>query len=314
MKAAVITSIDQPPHYREWADPAPSRPHEMLVDVLAAGLHHVTRTGASGAHYAHAGGLPLIPGVDGVGVGTDGKLRYFVQGPGQAGSMAEKTVIELQRSIELPLDCDPVVIAGAMNPAMASWLALRCRIAFQRGQRVLVLGATGSSGSMAVQIARHLGASQVVAAGRNTGKLAKLPTLGATDVVNLENAAQLGAAARKVDVVLDFVWGSVAPPILRALLEQRTDRNQPLTWVHVGSMAGDVAAIPGALLRAANVQIVGSGYGSVPARAILMELPALAQEITQGSLRIAVKATPLCNVAQAWSETAQGGERIVFTP
>ena len=113
MKASVITSFDRPPHYGDFRDPAPEGPDEMLVDVLAAGLHRLTRARAAGTHYSGAGGLPVVPGVDGVGRGTDGKLRYFVQGPGRVGTMAEKTVIELDHSIELPDDSDPVAVAGA---------------------------------------------------------------------------------------------------------------------------------------------------------------------------------------------------------
>ena len=88
----------------------------------------------------------------------------------------------------------------------------------------------------------------------------------------------------------------------------------PITWIHIGSMAGEVAAIPGAILRSANFQIVGSGYGSVSGREILMELPALAKEIVRGTFRIDVKAMPLRNVEQAWAEAAHASERIVLTP
>ncbi len=313
MKAAVITAFGQPPHYGDHADPVPHGPGEMLVDVLAVGLHHLTRGRASGAHYSGAARLPLVPGADGVGRGTDGTLRYFVQGPGQMGTMADRTVIELDHSIELPGDSDPVTVAAAMNPAMASWLALRCRVPFQRGQQVLILGATGSSGRMAVQIARYLGASQVIAAGRDEQKLGKLPALGATEIVTLGDA-RLGALARGVDVVLDFVWGETAVRVMEAVLTQRADRGLPMTWIHIGSMAGDVAPIPGPFLRATPLQIVGSGHGAVPGREILMELPALANEIARGTFRIDVKATPLSNVEQVWSDTAPSNERIVFTP
>ena len=98
------------------------------------------------------------------------------------------------------------------------------------------------------------------------------------------------------------------------VLNQRTERSRPVTWIHVGSMAGEVAPIPGAFLRSANLQIVGSGHGSVSGRDILMELPALAKEIARGTFRIDVKATPLCDVEQVWSEASHTGERIVFTP
>jgi NADPH:quinone reductase-like Zn-dependent oxidoreductase len=313
LKAAVITSFDRPPRYSNFAEPVPRGPGEMLVEVLAVGLHHLTRARASGAHYSSAGELPLVPGVDGVGRGTDGKLRYFAQGPGQIGTMADKTVIELDHSIELPSDSDPITVAAAMNPAMAAWLALRCRVPFQKGQKVLILGATGNSGSMAVQIARHLGASQVVAAGRDEHKLAKLPALGATEIVTLGDA-RLGALAREVDVVLDFVWGDSSMHVMESVLKQRPDRSLPLTWIHIGSMAGEVAAIPGAFLRSANLQIVGSGQGSVSGRDILMELPVLVKEIVRGTFRIDVKATPLSTVEQVWTEAAHTSARIVFTP
>lgn len=313
MKAAVITSFDRPPRYDNFAEPVPQGSGEMLVDVLAAGLHHLTRGRASGAHYSGGVELPFVPGVDGVGRGTDGKLRYFVQGPGQVGTMAERTVVELDHSIDLPSDADPVTVAAAMNPAMGSWLALRCRVPFEKGQNVLILGATGSAGGMAVQIARHLGASQIIAAGRDEERLAKLPALGATEVVALGDA-RLGAMGREVDVVLDFVWGDGVARVLELLLRQRADRSRPLTWIHIGSMGGDTAPIPGALLRAAPVQIVGSGIGSVSFRDILTELPALAKEVTLGTFRTGAKAVPLKDVEQAWSEGANSAERIVITP
>jgi len=198
-----------------------------------------------------------------------------------------------------------------MNPAMAAWLALRCRIPFRAGQNVLVLGATGASGSMAVQIARHLGAAKIIAAGRDAKKLAALPALGATATVQL-NDSSIGALASDADVVLDFVWGEWVAPIGKALLEQRAQRSRPLAWVHVGSMGGEAASIPGAFLRSTALQIVGSGLGSVPFNSILTELPALAAEIARGAFRIDAKAVPLSEVEQVWG--AAGDARIVFIP
>jgi NADPH:quinone reductase-like Zn-dependent oxidoreductase len=313
LKAAVITSFDAPPRYGDFVEPVPQGTNEMLVDVLAVGLHHVTRSRATGTHYSSDGVLPLVPGMDGVGRGSDGKLRYFVQAPGQAGSMADKTVIQLDHSIELPADCDPVAMAGTMNPAMASWLALRCRIKFLQGQRVLVIGATGSSGKLAVQIARHLGASQVIAAGRDQERLGQLPALGATDIVALDDAG-LGALAHEVDVVLDFVWGQTAAHVMEAVLRKRSNRSQPLSWIHVGSMAGELAAIPGAFLRSANLQVLGSGHGSVSGREILAELPALAQAVARGTFTVDVNAVPLADAEQGWAQAAHSSKRFVFVP
>lgn len=313
MKAAVITSFDKSPRYADFAEPVSQGPGEMLVDVLAVGLHHLTRGRASAAHYSSAGALPLVAGVDGVGRDSDGKLRYFVQGPAQMGTMADKTVIEVDHSIEIPHDCDPVVVAAAMNPGMSAWLALRCRVPFQKGQKVLILGATGSSGSMAVQIARYLGAGQIIAAGRDERKLARLPALGATETVSLGDP-RLGALASEVDVVLDYVWGEGSVRLMEMLLKQRPDRSKLLTWIQIGSMGGQVAAIPGAFLRSANFQIVGSGHGSVSMHDIFSELPTLVREIASGRLRIDAKAIPLSQVEQVWAESAQASERIVLVP
>ena len=233
--------------------------------------------------------------------------------------MAEQTVIDTRRSIVLPGDADPIAVAAAMNPAMSSWVALRQRVPFRAGQNVLVLGATGNAGQMAVQIAKRLGAHQVIAAGRNASRLAGLPALGATATVLLDGdadgvARRLGQAAAEVDVVIDYLWGEPAAAAMVALVTGRADRGQPLTWIQIGSVAGPTAAIPSAALRAARLQIVGSGQGSVSTREILAELPALAQEITGGSLEIDARPTSLADVEQAWADAAGTAQRIVITP
>jgi NADPH:quinone reductase-like Zn-dependent oxidoreductase len=285
----------------------------MLIDVLAAGLHPRVRSQADGSHYTSTGVLPLIPGVDGVGRDADGRLRYFVLDETSAGSMADRTVIDVDRSIVLPPHADPIAIAAALNPAMGSWLALRCRVPFDKRQAVLILGATGSAGSMAVQVTRHLGASRIVAVGRDARKLATLPALGATDILTFDDA-RLGTIARDVDVVLDFVWGESTAKAMVTVITDRADRDRPLTWIEIGSVAGPTAAIPAAALRAARLQIVGSGIGSVPGRDIVDELPALVKEIARGTFRIDAKAMPLSSVQQAWADAAQASERIVLTP
>ncbi len=313
MKAAVVKSFDVPPRYEDFAEPLPMSRDEMLVDVLAVGLHPRVRSQADGSHYTSSGVLPLIPGVDGVGRGADGKLRYFVLDDTPMGSMADKTVIEVDRSIVLPRDVDPIAVAAALNPAMGSWLALRCRVPFKKRQSVLILGATGNAGSMAVQVARHLGASQIIGAGRSKPKLEKLSVLGATQLVTFEDS-QLGTIARDVDVVLDFVWGETTAKTMAAVITARSDRARPLTWIQIGSVTSPTAAIPSAALRAARLQIVGSGIGSVPGREIVDELPSLVKEIVRGTFRIDVKRMPLSSVEQAWELSTHTSERIVLTP
>ena len=319
MHAAVVTTFDSAPRYQEFPAPVPAGPDEMLVDVLAAGLHPRVRSQANGSHYTSTDELPLVPGIDGVGRGPDGRLRYFILPDTTMGAMAGQTVIDVRRSVVLPDSTDPVAVAAAMNPAMSSWVALRRRVPFQPGQDVLVLGATGSAGQLAVQIARLLGAKNVIAAGRDAGRLAALPALGATATVRLagdagETADRMGQAAADVDVVIDYLWGEPAAAAMIAVVTNRADRGRPLSWIQIGSVAGPTAPIPSAALRAARLQIVGSGQGSVSPREYVAELPALAEAITAGALDVDARAVPLADVEQAWAAAADARQRIVLTP
>ena len=319
MHAAVVTTFDSAPRYQEFPTPVPAGGDEMLVDVLAAGLHPRVRSQADGSHYTSTDELPLVPGIDGVGRGPDGRLRYFILPDTTMGAMAEQTVIDIRRSVVLADTIDPVAVAAAMNPAMSSWVALRQRGQFQAGQDVLVLGATGNAGRMAVQVARLFGAGQVIAAGRAAGRLAKLSALGATATVLLDGEAdgiahRLGQSAADVDVVIDYLWGEPAAAAMIALLTDRADRHKPLTWIQIGSVAGPTAPIPSAALRAARLQIVGSGQGSVSAREYLAELPALAEQIAAGTFDIDARAMPLSDVEQAWTAAADARKRIVLIP
>src|SRR5579875_977658 len=184
MHAALVTEFGQPPHYATIDPPVPAD-GEVLVDVLAAGLHPRVRSGAAGAHYASSKVLPLVPGVDGVGRTPDGQRVYFLTLDTAHGSMAEQTLARPGRVLPLPDGADDVIIAAGINPAMSSWVPLRHRVHLQPGQGVLVLGATGIAGRMAVQIARHFGASRVVGLGRDPVRLAALTSLGAAAVLPL---------------------------------------------------------------------------------------------------------------------------------
>jgi NADPH:quinone reductase-like Zn-dependent oxidoreductase len=313
MRAAVVTSFDEPPAFGELPVPTPGSANEVLVDVVAPGLHRRVRSQADGSHYTSTGTLPLVPGFDGVARMADGSLRYFALGDTTTGAMAEQTVIDLRQSFELPTGADPVLVAAAMNPAMSAWVALRRRVDFQASQSVLVLGATGSSGQMAVQVAKRLGAGQVIAAGRDPQKLAALTALGADAAVRLGDDPGIGAVAAEVDVVIDYLWGQVTADAMTAIVTNRRDQSRPLSWVEVGAVAGPDAAIPAAALRALPLQIVGSGQGSVSTAALLAELTALAEEIASGALRIDARPVPLADVTSAWREV-DSDARIVLTP
>jgi NADPH:quinone reductase-like Zn-dependent oxidoreductase len=219
MHAAVVRSFDAPPRYEQFQAPQPSGEHEIAVDVLAAGLHPRVRSGASGSHYTSTDALPLIPGIDGVARSGEGRLLYFVAFDSAFGSMAERTVIDTRRAVVLRDDASISAIAAGMNPGMSSWLALRKRISFAPGQKLLVLGATGNAGQMAVQIAKFLGAGHVVAAGRDAERLAQLRRLGADQIVSPS------AALRAADVrILGSGQGSLRTAEIVAELPELADQ------------------------------------------------------------------------------------------
>lgn len=315
MLAAVVTSFDQPPQFSHFPDPQARHADEVVVDVVAAGLHPRVRSQADGSHYSSTGTPPFVPGVDGVGRDPEGRLRYFVLPDDGGGSMAERVAIDTRRSVVLADDADPVAIAAAMNPAMSAWVALRRRTPFAPGDRVLVLGARGNAGRTAIQVARLLGASEVVAVARRVeAGRASLVALGATGVVDLADGDALGAAATGVDVVLDYVWGEPTAAAVTAVVTDRADRGAPLTWVAIGSVAGPTAAIPSAALRSADLRLVGSGQGSVGVREILAELSALARHLTRGDIDVDAHAVPLADVTAAWTADPGSAGRIVLTP
>lgn len=314
MRAAVVTSFDAPPAYGEWPDPVAAgearHGDELVVDVVAAALHPRVRSQADGSHYTSTGELPFVPGIDAVVRDAAGGLRYALLHESALGTFAERTVVPRAATVPLPEGIDAVRVAAAMNPVMSSWVALRRRTTLRPGARVLVLGATGNAGRLALQVARTLGAAEVVAAGRDQARTRALLDHGADRALGFDELAQ----AADVDVVLDYVWG---PPTERAIVDlvtARADRGAPLTWIEIGSVAGATASIPSAAFRAARLDLVGSGIGSVSPAEFGAELPAIAEAVSRGEFDIEVRAVPLSEVASTWSDDPGPAERVVFVP
>jgi len=313
MNAAVVTSFSEPPHYQQREVPQPTTPDEMIVDVLAVGLHPRTRTDAAGAHYTSTGTLPMVPGIDGVGRRPDGKRIYFVAGDDVIGTMADKAVVDGRRAIELPDDVDVAKIAAAMNPAMSAWVALRRRVPIESGQSVLVLGATGNAGAMAVQVAKRLGA------GRDLDRLNALSSVGADEVVQLTadidaTGAALGAAAAEVEIVIDYLWGKPAEQAMKALLAARSDRSRAINWIQIGAIAGPTIELPSVALRSANLRLQGTGQGAVSTSVYLAELPSLVDQINAGTIAVTPNTVPLANVEAIWTQADPPGQRTVLVP
>ncbi len=318
MNAAVVTSFDQPPHYQPFEIPRPTA-GEDLVDVLAVGLHPRVRSGAAGAHYTSTGTLPMIPGIDGIGRRPDGKRIYFVADDHVLGTMADKALVDARRAIELPDDVDAATVAATMNPAMSAWVALRLRVPIEPGQRVLVLGATGNAGTMAVQVAKLLGAVYVVGAGRDRDRLNALTALGADQVVQLTDDADatgkaLADAAADVDIVIDYLWGKPAQHAMLALLTARSDRSRELNWIQIGAIAGPTIELPSVALRSANLRLQGNGQGAVSPAAYLAQLPSLVDQIKAGAIGLKPNPRALSDVEEAWANKDRPGERTVLVP
>lgn len=319
MNAAVVSSYSQPPQFTTFEDPI-AGPGEQLVTVRAAGLHQIVRSIAAGKHYLSTGKFPFVAGVDGVGLFPDGTRAYFGGARFPFGTMSEKTVITPVMVVPLPEAIDDALAAGIANPAMSSWLALD-RAGFVAGQSVLILGATGTSGQLAVQIAKFRGAAKVIATGRNPQALEKLKSLGADVVISLDQDkdAQVAAlrdalAANGVDVVLDYLWGQPAEHALSAIAQKGVVKpGGKVRFLQIGNQAGETIELPAHTLRSTNIELLGSGFGSASLDGIRDAIGNFFQLAVKHPFDFSYKAVPLAEVTRYWGEK-DGATRFVFVP
>jgi NADPH:quinone reductase-like Zn-dependent oxidoreductase len=321
MKAAVLHVLGQTPRYEDFADPRAAE-GEVLVRVKAASLKNADKMMASGSHYDRPPDLPCVCGIDGVGLLDDG-ARVFCGGARPPyGMMAERTVVPRAWCLPIPAQVDDVTAAALPNPGLSAWLALSWRARLQPGEIVLILGATGVAGQLAVQIAKHLGAERVVAAGRNRRVLTTLRDLGADATISLDLSDQELSAAFvreagpwRFDVVLDFVWGHPTEVLLEALTRRDVKAAASRTrLVEIGEMAGPTIALPAAALRSSGLELYGGGGGSVPHEAIFEAFPQVWALAAGGKLRIQTEPVPLADVEHSWQRHDLDGRRLVFVP
>jgi NADPH:quinone reductase-like Zn-dependent oxidoreductase len=321
MKAAVLRTLRKPPRFEEFPDPKPS-PGEVIVHVKAASLKNIDKMLASGSHYESHRELPVVCGTDGVGILDDG-TRVFCGGSRPPyGMMAERTVVSRAWCLPIPDEVDDVTAAALPNPALSSWLSLVWRAQIKRGETVLVLGATGVAGKLAVQIAKHLGAGRVVAAGRNEEVLKTLNDLGADATIRLDQPdkelteAFVREAGHKLfDVIIDYLWGHPTEMLLDALTGHDLKAESTRTrLVEIGEMAGPTIALPAAALRSSGLELYGSGGGSIPHSAILDAFPQIWTLAASGKLRIDIEPAPLADVETVWQRQDSPGRRLVIIP
>ena len=316
MKAAIVEGAGQSPVYADFAAPAPA-PGEHRIAVTAAALSQVVKSRAAGAHYSSSGQFPFIVGIDGVGRLDDGTRVYFVLPRAPYGSMAEQTVVPAAQCLPLPDGLDDVTAAAIANPGLSSWAALKERARLKAGETVLVNGATGTAGRLAVQIAKHLGASKVIATGRNAAALRSVAALGAEITIPLvanqevleDNFKEQFAAG--VDVVVDYLWGESAERLLIAAAKAGAE-GVPLRFVQIGAVSGANITLPSAVLRSSAIELTGSGINSVPRQRFVEAIGGVLQAAKPAGFQIATKTVPLSEVERAWSSD-DGSRRTVFT-
>src|ERR1035438_2398018 len=267
MHAAVLHTLGKPPRFESFPDPV-AEPDEAIVHVRAASLKPIDRLMASGGHYASPREFPVVCGVDGIGVLDDG-TRVFFGGPRRPyGAMAERTVVARSRCWPVPESLDDATAAALLNPALSSWLPLVWRAQLAAGETVLILGATGIAGKLAVRVAKLLGTGRVVAAGRNEQALSTLGGLGADAVIHLDASDQevTQAFAREAgnkgyDVIVDYLWGHPTELLLAALTRAEFSMKAAgPRLIPIGESAGPAISLPAAALRSAGLAILGGGF------------------------------------------------------
>jgi NADPH:quinone reductase-like Zn-dependent oxidoreductase len=321
MKAAVLHALGTAPRCEDFADPTPNE-DEALVSVKAPSLKASDKMTADGSHYDSIQELPAVVGLDGVGVLADG-TRVYCGGPrAPYGTMAEQTVVPRAFCLPVPDAVDDLTAAALPNPAMSSWLALLWRARLEPGETVLILGATGVAGKLAVQIARHVGAGGVVGAGRNPEALEALAGLGADATIHLEGSdTELQKAFAHqaedggYDVVLDYLWGRPTEALVAALTGHDLMAEPTRTrLIQIGEMAGPILKLPAEALRSSGLEVMGSGGGSVSPAVIFETFPRLWEAAAKGELHIDTEPVPLRDVEEAWHRSNVGGRRLVLVP
>lgn len=320
MQAAVKRTAGDPPEYADYPDPVPTD-GQQVVELVAAGLHQLVLSRANGKHYTSTGVYPQVPGTDAVARTADGKLVYT--GFGVGGTVSEQFAVPSGGIVELPAGADPRQVAAGVNPGIASWLPLTARLRETESLgTVLILGATGMAGTLAIANSLDLGARRVIAVGRNPAALELAVQRGAEVGVRLSGdaAADTRAMADTLDgtapdLVLDFIWGQPAESVFG--LFGHAGLHAPTTgtsFVQIGNLAGANATVPAHMLRSNKITLRGSGIGSVSFAEMAAEVPRYVERIANGALKVPYQAFPLSQISQAWDAAGKPGDRVVVIP
>jgi NADPH:quinone reductase-like Zn-dependent oxidoreductase len=323
MKAAVLHAFGEAPRYEEFPDPIPEK-DEMLVLVKAVALENVDKAMAKGTHYASRQFLPTLPaivGSDGIAMRDDGQLVGFAGLRPPYGAMAEKVVFPKAYQVPVPDGVDAATAATVPASALTSLFPLKWGAKLQPDETVLINGATGFAGKLAVQVARLLGAKRVIGTGRNAVALDELHDLGADAVIdlkqsdeNLVEAFKQEAGASGFQIILDFLWGHPTELLIEAFVPRELSfAKHRVRLVQVGEMAGSKISLAAEALRTSGLEIVGAGSGLTP-ETIAEGTHQVMEWIKAGKLQAEIEQVPLKDVESAWKRTDIHGKRIVIVP
>jgi NADPH:quinone reductase-like Zn-dependent oxidoreductase len=322
MNAAVLHAFNESPRFEQLSEPL-AEENEVIVHVRAAALKPVDKQMANGSHYSAFRKLPVVCGTDGVGCLDDGTRVFFAAPRSPYGSMAQRTIVPASHSFPIPDNIEVDVAAAVVNPGLSAWGALAWRAQLAAGETVLILGATGVTGKLAIQTAKLLGAGRVIAAGRNEQVLSTLQDLGADSTIRLDKPGQdlTEAFAREAgdagfDVIIDYLWGPPTEALLAAVARRDLKAaSSRVRLVQVGESAGPTISLAAATLRSSKLEILGAGSGNAPVspEIWLEAIRQLLSNVASGKLRIDTERVPLREVEDSWQRD-QNGRRTVIIP
>jgi NADPH2:quinone reductase len=319
MKAAVMHAFGDTPQYSEFPDPVVSD-GEQLLAVEACVLENFDKGTASGRHYSSKKLFPQFPaivGTKGVGRTADGGLVAFGNIRAPYGAFA--STVAAGYILPVPDGVDPAKAAAIPPSVLTSLLPLKYSAKLQPGETVLVNGATGVSGRIAVQVAKMLGAGKVIATGRNERSLQLLSQLGADVLIDLKQpeeqltTAFAAAAGAGVDIVIDFLWGRPAELVLGAFIPREAGfARRRIRYVQAGEKAGSAIALPASALRTSGLELMG--IGKIPFEVVLEEMRQIWSWIAADRLYMEIEKVPLADIADAWCLDDLEGKRLVLVP
>ena len=322
MKAAVLYQKDGLPQYTDFPEPVVRNENELLISVRAAAIKHIDKSRASGKHYSTYNDISQakVIGGDGVGVLEDGARVYAV---GVSGMAAEKAVTEKIRMVPLPGGIDDAIAAALPNAVIGSAMGLRFRAGMKQGETVLINGATGFTGKIAVQIAKYYGAQKIIVTGRNEQSLQSLLTLGADEIVSIKQDDESFIERIKaiheitpIDVIIDYLWGHTAELILSALKGTGSFTHKT-RFVSIGSVTGDTIQLSAENLRSVDLQLSGSGLGSWTkdeVKKLFVEiLPEMFQLAANKKLEVGTISVNIKDIEKLWDMDVPDGKRLVIT-